>query len=453
MPTSIALPRRFFAALGVTALLFAAVFAGVHADEPADDSPALTSAATKTTPLTGLVYMWDRGRLSPVEHARVATGAAMVRTDEFGRFEFAPGERTGELTVVQPGFDTVHRPIYYDQSVIVLRKLVVRAIFVPFLMIDREDVQRFISDLVERDLINAIVIDLKDEGGRVIPFAATDTVRKMNAHDQFAFLRTTSFLERLADQGVYRIGRIVTFFDPWYAAWHPENALHDLSGATFRDVNGNRWASPFSYEARRYNIEIGLAAADYVDEIQFDYVRLPYDSNIYERSQFTEVERVATINRFAQEAGDALHQAGLAVSFDTFGIVSTAGNDQGIGQSVAGVAPFLDYVSPMVYPSGWSAGSFGYSYPPSYPGPVVRENVQATLDLISEAGSAVVRPWLQDFTDYQAQKLIYDADRVYAQIEATANAGGIGFMLWDPVLLYQTGALERALGLTWPSPN
>ena len=427
------------------------------ADDPASDPApglrALTSSTTTfTTPLSGGVYVWKAGRLLPAAHARVSTGASLVRADTSGRFEFAAEERTGQLTVVQPGYDIVQRPVYRDRSVIVLRKLVVRAIFVPFLEIERQAVQDFVSDLIERDLINAVVVDLKDEGGRVVPFAANETARAMEADAQFAFPRTTSFLEQLGEQGVYRIGRIVTFFDPWYSAWHPQHSLHNLSGGRFRDSNGNSWASPFSFEARRYNIEIGMAAAGYVDEIQYDYVRLPYES-VLERSQFSEADRVATINRFAQEAGEALHQAGLAVSFDTFGVISTAGNDQGIGQSVAGVAPHLDYVSPMVYPSGWSPGSFGFAYPPAHPGAVVGSNVQATIDLIDEPGSAVVRPWLQDFTDYQSRGLVYHADFVHAQIEATAEVGGIGFMLWDPSLRYQLDALQRAVSIDWTWPD
>ncbi len=444
----------------------------IHADEPDDAptttngaslaspfaalsnqaaAPALGFAATFSSELSGRVYVWSRGRLRPVSHARVSTGTTLVRTDENGRFDFQPGERTGQLSIVHPGYDVVRRPIYFDQSVIVLRSLVVRAIYVPFARIDRDDVQRYIHELVDADLINAVVLDIKDEAGQVAPFAATETVRRLGAHSTAKFSSVPNFLQELGDKGVYRIGRIVTFLDPWFAAWHPADALHNLQGGTFTDASGQGWASPFSWNARRYNIEIGVAAAAYVEEIQYDYVRLPYEPHLLERR--LESDRIASINRFAQEAGEALHLAGVAVSFDTFGVVSTAGNDQGIGQSVPGVASHIDYVSPMVYPSGWQAGSFGLAYPPEHPGSVVRQNVQATVDLIVEDGAALVRPWLQDFTDYQSRGLHYNAERVHAQIEAASQAGGIGFMLWDPSLQYQRDALERALQLHWtPQP-
>ena len=410
-------------------------------------STAITSAATFSESLTGRVYIWDQGRLRPASQARVSTGSALVRTDGSGQFEFAPEQRTGNLSIVQPGYDVVRRPIYYDQSVVVLRSLVVRAIYVPFTEVVKPPVQRYVHQLVEADLINAVVIDIKNEAGQVYDLAETETARQIGATVQSD--AATAFLQSLQDKGVYRIGRVVTFLDSWYSQWFPEHALHNLAGGPFIDGMGSRWSSAYSPEARQYNIEIGVAAAEYVEEIQYDYVRLPYEGNLLERTQHTEAGRIAAINAFAKEASEALHLAGLAVSFDTFGVVSTAGNDQGIGQSVEGVSLHLDYISPMVYPSGWSPGSFGYAYPPAHPGIVVELNVQATVDLIPEHGSALVRPWLQDFHDYQARGLPYNATEVHAQIAATAAAGGIGFMLWDPSLQYEQAALEQALSLTW----
>ncbi len=414
---------------------------------PGEGSAAITSAATFSKKLSGRVYVWDQGRLRPASQARVSTGSAVVRTDSSGRFEFAPDQRSGSLAIIQPGYDTVRRPIYYDQTVVVLRNLVVRAVYIPFSEVGKPAVQAWAHDLVDRDLINAVVVDLKDESGQVFSFAATPTVEQINADRNGDSVAT--FLQELENKGVYRIGRVVTFLDNTYPRWFHDQALHHVSGGLFTDGMGVTWSSAYMPGARQYNIEIGVAASDYVEEIQYDYVRLPYENGLRERIENTEADRVAAITRFAREASEALHLAGLAVSFDTFGVVSTAGNDQGIGQSVERLAPYLDYVSPMVYPSGWSPGSFGFAYPPGHPGPVVRMNVEATVERIGEHGSALVRPWLQDFHDYQARGLGYYSEEVYAQIEATATAGGIGFMLWDPSLQYERGALELALSLIW----
>ena len=454
---------RLFRIFLVTCVIVVAFVAGttlrpVGAEDPvaeqtlvevadSSESTAITSSAAFARNLSGRVYVWDRGRLRPASQARVSTGSALVRTDSSGRFEFSPEQRTGRLSIVQPGYDIVHRPIYYDQSVIVLRNLVVRAVYIPFSEVTKPAVQAWAHDLIDRNLINAVVIDLKDEGGRVFSIAATPTVEQIRAVRDGSSVG--DFLEELQRKGVYRIGRVVTFLDRSYPYSFPQNALRNLGGGLFIDGMGSTWSSAYSSEARRYNIEIGVQAAGYVEEIQYDYVRLPYENGLLERGLYGETDRVAAITRFAQEASEALHLAGLAVSFDTFGVVSTAGNDQGIGQSVEGLAPYLDYISPMVYPSGWTPGSFGYAYPPEHPGPVVRINVEATVNLIEEPGSALVRPWLQDFHDYQSRGLGYYAEEVHAQIAATAEAGGIGFMLWDTSLQYELQALEQALSLTW----
>ena len=63
----------------------------------------------------------------------------------------------------------------------------------------------------------------------------------------------------------------------------------------------------------------------------------------------------------------------------------------------------------------------------------------------------MVRPWLQDFPDYQAGRQSYGPTEVRAQIDASAAAGGSGFMLWDPSLDYQFAALAGlpAIAARW----
>ena len=68
---------------------------------------------------------------------------------------------------------------------------------------------------------------------------------------------------------------------------------------------------------------------------------------------------------------------------------------------------------------------------------VVRESVMRAVERLAPY-NIVVRPWLQDFHDYQSQKLFYGAEEVLAQIRASAAAGAKGFMLWDPSLNYHT---------------
>ena len=409
-----------------------------QADEPASESVSATNS------LSGRIYAWSNGRLRPVSDAHVSTGVALTRTDRMGGFEIAAESRTGQISIVRPGYSVIERPVYRDDVVVILHNLIVRGIHIPFEFAVNPEVQRWVLNLVDRGLINSVVVDVKNESGVVWDLAATETVRQMGA--SWGSANLAEFLEALQRKGVYRIGRVVAFLDSFYPSWLPGASLYAHNGARFIDTYGNGWSNPHTYAARNYNVEIGVAAAPHFEEIQYDYVRFPYQ-NVRDRG--TEAERVAAINAFAREASEALHLAGVAISFDTFGQVSVSSFDEGIGQSLPGIARYLDYVSPMLYPSGWAAGNFGLDYPPAYPFTVIRESMIATVDRSAPHGTVQVRPWLQDFHDYGAQGLYYDAERVRVQIVAAAETGGAGFMLWDTSLAYQEAALADTINLAW----
>ena len=429
--------RARFAALGALALLIAVIGSVWNA----------TSAQAPVTPLRGTIYAWSDGRLQPVPHAAVTTGAALVRSDAQGRFEFAADERSGRVAVVKPGFDVVRRDVYGDEIAIVLREFVARGIFVPFSESPKPSIQRWIRGLVERGLINTVVFDIKEEAGRVSHYAATETTDAIGATHPDQGM--TAFLEELDEMGVYRIGRIVTFLDNRYTAWHPQNTLKHVNGTNFIDSMGLRWSSPFDAETRQYNIEIGVAAAPYFDEIQYDYVRLPYENGLAARAIYASAGREAAITTFAEEAAEAIHLAGAAISFDVFGVISISADDAGIGQSLRSLSEHLDYICPMLYPSGWGDWSFGIRYPPGRPGQVVRLSMEATLLRLAEDSHVEVRPWLQDFHDYGKEGVYYGPQQVRDQIRETAASGGNGFMLWDVALTYEETALEWTADLAW----
>jgi hypothetical protein len=56
---------------------------------------------------------------------------------------------------------------------------------------------------------------------------------------------------------------------------------------------------------------------------------------------------------------------------------------------------------------------------------------------------ARVRPWLQDFKDYAFDRRIFGVSEVQAQIRGSEEAGGAGWMLWNPRNDY-TGSALRA---------
>ena len=69
--------------------------------------------------------------------------------------------------------------------------------------------------------------------------------------------------------------------------------------------------------------------------------------------------------------------------------------------------------------------------------------MRSAVERVRESGvtGVQVRPWLQDYRDYQPRQLYYGFHDVMAQIEAAAAEGGAGFMLWNPALRYETAVL------------
>ena len=390
--------------------------------------------------LRGLVVTWRDGRLERIPFAHVGTGEDTLQADEFGRFTIPADIRTNRVNIVAPGYHVVREVTTSDYVVAFVQPLEVRAIYLPYHELENPDNFEWILDLARHGYINALVVDVKDEGGLMLPLVANQVGIDMGAvHGPGTDVE--GFLEDLAALGVYRIARVVTFMDSWLANNHRQTAVRDYSGAIFRDASNWAWIDPFHELSRRHNIEIGVNAAAYFDEVQYDYVRLPIERNLV-RARVTNAERSAVIAQFAAEAATALHAVGAAVSFDTFGQTTVLTHDDGIGQVLEELAPHLDYYSPMVYPSAWSTGWFGVVYPAADPYAMVLGSVAAAVARL-EGYNIVVRPWLQDFRDYGPRKLYYSAAEVAVQIDATAEAGGSGFMLWDPSLNYQLPALAQ----------
>ncbi len=167
--------------------------------------------------------------------------------------------------------------------------------------------------------------------------------------------------------------------------------------------------------------------------MQFDYVRFPDKRT--EAAQFdggvSSDTRVSTISGFLIDAVETLHPMGCAVAADIFGFLTTASDDGGIGQQWEVITAAVDVASPMLYPSHYSSGWFGFDNPNDHPGDVVRLALEDGLERLPR--NVVVRPWLQDFG--------YSVDGVRSQIES-AEAFDLGWMLWNAKSTVTVGALD-----------
>src|SRR5690606_25024536 len=110
----------------------------------------------------------------------------------------------------------------------------------------------------------------------------------------------------------------------------------------------------------------------------------------------------------------------------------------GIGQDIVELAPYVDYLSPMVYPSHFPDGAMGLDgHPNDYPYETIEISMSAGK---AQLGSALkLRPWLQDFDFFDM--IPYGEAEVRAQIDAAEAVGTSGWMLWDPNNVFTAEAL------------
>jgi hypothetical protein len=251
-----------------------------------------------------------------------------------------------------------------------------------------------------------------------------------------------ALIERLHRQGIYAIARIVTFKDNMLCTAHPEWAVR-RDGKKFTDREGLTWCDPFVPEVRQYNSDLGVAAAKAgFDEIEYDYVRFPDAKGVEFSQPSTDVSRPRTIDAFLSDARQKLVRYNVFLSADVFGYICWNEGDTGIGQKINDVSGILDYMSPMLYPSGFSFGIPSYRDPVTHPYEIVR----LTLDRGGQRAKVDpvrFRPWLQAFADYAFDKRQFGGKEIQAQIKAAEDFGADGWLLWNPRNVYSAADIGR----------
>ena len=156
------------------------------------------------------------------------------------------------------------------------------------------------------------------------------------------------------------------------------------------------------------------------------------------------VSKADAIRAFLSQSREDLADLDVEVTADVFGVSTSATGDVGIGQVWESFIDVVDVALPMVYPSHYWRGSFGYEAPNSHPYEIVREALEHALRRSAAVeGAGSTRPWLQDFT---LGKPRYGAPEVRAQIQAAYDVGIHEWILWNPGSRYTEEALEPVDG-------
>ncbi len=309
-------------------------------------------------------------------------------------------------------------------------------------------------ELLQETELNAVVLDFKGDDGLLTFPTQVPLALEIGAGRSPMVRNPSEFLGRFKERNVYLIARIVTFKDNQLAEAYPGWAITDrTTGGIWHDQNGMGWIDPNRTEARDYIVALALeAAALGFDEIQFDYVRFPTDGNVdrasYSRPNTYE-NRVAAITGVLQQASNALRPLNVKVGADVFGYIPWSSDDLGIGQHLETIAPYIDVLAPMVYPSTFAAGLPGedpkYRTAVAYPYGIVRKTTERSLRRAKEINPRIeIRPWLQDFRDYTFDYRTFTPAEIRLQIDGARDAGARGWLLWDSAVRYTKKALVSA---------
>ncbi len=306
---------------------------------------------------------------------------------------------------------------------------------------------------------NAVVIDIKDEAGQLSYSSKVQTAIDIKA-SKGMIGNIASVLQEFHDNDIYVIGRIVTFKDPLYAKNLTQNAYHNAEGALWKDYSGNNWPNPYNEASWEYPIALAKEAAELgFDEIQFDYVRFPSSEGKVKQIAFgfnsATQTKSETINLFLTKVMEELEGYPVTISADVFGITTKkAGDFENIGQDFAAIAGIVDVICPMVYPSHYGLGEYNISKPDKNPYDIVfgaLKDAQKRIDETGREKSAIIRPYLQDFTASwlgSGNYLKYGTAEVKEQIQACFDLRIDEFTLWDSNNSYCYEALGQA---TWLS--
>jgi hypothetical protein len=311
-------------------------------------------------------------------------------------------------------------------------------------------------DLVRRTELNTVVIDIKDATGYVSHRSQVPLAREVGATGEIRIKDLPALLDQLEAAGIYPIARIVVAKDPLLAEGRPELAIQDSSGGVWLDQNEVKWLNLHHPEVWDYHIQLALEVARAgFPEIQWDYVRFPDAPEAFlSRAVFPEARgrsKAQAVRGFLGRSRELLAAEGFRVTADVFGVTTSYSRDVGIGQLWESFIDQVDVALPMVYPSHYWTGSYGYKKPNAYPYEIVRRALRDAMRRSAAVeGAGATRPWLQDFT---LGEPAYGPPEVRAQIQATYDAGIQEWILWNPGSRYTEAALIPARGLpSWLEP-
>jgi hypothetical protein len=294
-----------------------------------------------------------------------------------------------------------------------------------------------IEKLASRNL-NAIVLDGKDYMGPVTyptqvkvaleTQASTEGWGKEQSPPIPDLKRAIRFAHA---RGVRIIMRVACFHDPWAAKRASRLSLMGTWGKPFP----MGWMDPTNVEAQDYLLDLVKEEIDAgADEIQLDYVRFPVQSRDIKSVVMPAPDghRSRAMKAFVDRVHELTQSRKVPLSLDIFGVTATGdlSDIEALGQNIGTIGDSAEALSPMVYPSHYSAGYHGFAEPGNHP-EIIGIGSRAAVQKLTAVHNTttIIRPWLQA-SSYKSSA--YGPKYIQDEIKSAEASGAVGWLMWDP---------------------
>lgn len=288
--------------------------------------------------------------------------------------------------------------------------------------------------------VNGLVIDIKSDDGFITWKSDIEAVNKLKTSSPASEDDFKALLAYMKDHDIYPIARVVVFKDYQLPEILPEHAMQLKAGGIYKDNQGMAWVNQFDKYVWNYVVAVSKEAAlRGFKEIHFDYIRFPDNSEYYNeivdfpgRDNKAKDDNIKDFIDFAQEE---LKDYGVEVGAAVFGIITKSWGDypENIGQTWIKITEGVDLISPMIYPSHYSTGWYGYDYPDAEPYGVLHQSITEAIEKNASAQNpAKIRPWIQAFTaPWVDGHIEYTPEAQAEQIRACMELGVDEYLAWN----------------------
>ena len=338
-------------------------------------------------------------------------------------------------------------------------------------IINKQTRKKYI-ELMKRNNINMLTIDLKDDYGKLRYISNDPLVKSMYKPE--TTIDIDAFIKEMKAEGIYLVARIVVFKDQHmyqyengkYAVYDARNktswqgyrlaSTGTAPGTNQPGASGTQsaqeriyykeyWVDPFCERIWEYNVAIAREVlARGFDEVQFDYIRFPTDGvNIGDASYRWKDAGMDKESALISFLSYAREQIPGPISIDIYGVNGWYRSGVRTGQDVELLSRYVDVICPMFYPSHFEQNFLALAPAEMRPYRIYKLGSLRTWTIGKKR--IVVRPYVQAFyMNVTYDRLYYSPAYVAKEVEGIYQAVNQGMTFWNNIGRYDDIPVLRA---------